>query len=112
MKCPTSVQCANNEVVFETEHTIGYAIWHPQMGGYHGKAIVEIDKDCHECDGGGRVGGCVLVHVWHDGEFTTDESEQPVTTHYCDIEQFIPFATKINELNNLHNSKRIPNEQR
>lgn len=84
MREPTGDECNANAVLYEDADGVrGVACWYPQMGGYVGKAIIEV----------GRGDGCFEVYVWHDGEFPfSDESapgESPAHLHHCMAEQFI-----------------------
>jgi hypothetical protein len=98
--CPESEQCSTNGKVYETDSQVGYAIWYPQMGGYVGKAVAVMDKQWCE-NGHSRIGGCIDVYVWHDGEFPFAEEEcQPKKIHHCDPEQFIRFGATLRDLNN------------
>ena len=99
LKEPTAKECEANALVFETEFRKGYAIWYPQMGGYIGKAIAMMDKSYSVGEG-----GCVDVHVWHDGEFPfKGEGESggnlPTVIHHCSPGGFISFGQKLEELN-------------
>jgi len=96
-KEPTCEQCSANEKVFEDEHTIGYAIGYPQMGGYVGRAVALISKG----EGGAD---CFDVLVWHDGEFPFDGEggNNPRRLHHCAAEQFVRFGEKIDELQSRH----------
>lgn len=71
---PTGEQCTAHEKVGP-----GRACWYPQMGGYHGKAIVVGDDDFD-------------VFVWHDGDFPFHKGENPVRMHHCDGQQFVDFG--------------------
>lgn len=94
---PTGDQCNQNEVVWENEHEIGYAIWYPQMGGYCGKAIAIINKRQ-----AGDEGACITCWIWHDGEFPfSGDDLPPVYMHHCDPEQFVRFGRKLAEFNAL-----------
>lgn len=62
-----------------------FACWYPQMvGGYSGKAVVEIVSECFDC------------YVWHDGEFPFTEDSSggcgPFRLHHCGADQFIEFG--------------------
>lgn len=113
---PTAEQCSNNTKVFESENQVGYAIWYPQMGGYVGKAVAILDKNWQEFDSGARMGGCVNVYVWHDGEFPFGEDEQPRELHHCDPMQFVHFGETLERLNSnlsnkgLHSDTATPSE--
>jgi hypothetical protein len=86
--CPTPEQCSNHEVVSENEHYIYKAIWYPQMGGYVGRALVEINKEYD-------LGNCFDVYVWHDGEFPFGGEQEPARLHHCDYKQFVLFGLTI-----------------
>lgn len=102
IKEPTNEQCTNNELVYEDEVSYGYAMWHPQMGGYVGKCIAVMDKKWHS-NGAAISGGCVDLYVWHNGEYPFSEKDgSPALVHYCDPEQGIRFWTKIRDLNDSH----------
>lgn len=94
---PTCEQCSANEKVFEDDHTVSYAIWYPQMGGYVGRAIATFSK-------GVGAEGCFDVLVWHDGEFPFDGEggNQPRRLHHCAADQFIDFGEKVAELQERH----------
>lgn len=101
-KEPTPEQCKSNDVVYETEYKVGYAIWYPQMGGYIGRAVAVMDKNWTEYPGGGRSGGCVDVYVWHDGEFPfSEDGRDPYLVHHCSPEQFVTFGELLESLNDL-----------
>lgn len=92
MKEPTSEQCSENAILEEDEHFKIVAIWYPQMGGYSGKAAVQITKN--------NPDDCFTAWVWHDGEFpfTEDDERQPSQIHHCDADQFISFGETIKSL--------------
>ena len=95
MREPTAEQCDANALLREDENHLYYAMWYPQMGGYVGKAEVQIAKD-------GSEDGCFEVRVWHDGEFPFDEDTRPgvgpAHLHHCAPSQFIDFGQKVMEL--------------
>lgn len=100
IKEPTPEQCSNHDRVYDIGHKVGYAIWYPQMGGYVGKAVAVLDHEWIEHSNGSRVGGCIDVYVWHDGDFPFgDERSGPITIHHCDPDQFVAFGEKLSELN-------------
>lgn len=88
IKEPTAEECSQKAVVFETKSQVAYAIWHPQMGGYCGKAVAIIEK---------THSSCIDLYVWHDGEFP---SSTPVFIHYCDPLQIVRFGEQLIKLNN------------
>jgi len=94
---PTGDECNRNAIVFESDDTIGYAIWYPQMGGYAGRAVAMMDKQWVETDHG-ATGGCIDVFVWHDGDFPFGEGE-PRVIHHCDPQAFMEFGKTLTELN-------------
>jgi hypothetical protein len=99
---PTVEQCSNHEKVAEDAHSVSYAIWYPQMGGYVGKAVAVFDRRWFDHTSGSANGGCIEVYVWHDGEFPFSEQDgSPALLHHCDPEQFIRFGQKLAELNEL-----------
>lgn len=78
---PTADECSRHAEIAPGV----YAIWYPQMGGYHGKAVVSLSDD-----------GCFDAYVWHDGEFPFgDKGESPVRIHHCEAQQFIEFGQTI-----------------
>lgn len=81
---PTGEQCEQHTKVFENEMFVYFALWYPQMGGYSGKAILEIDK---------RAGTdqCSEVFIWHDGTFSFDD-RSPTQMHHCCCGQFVDFG--------------------
>lgn len=87
---PTADECSQHAKVCETDEIVAYALWYPQMGGYRGSAIAEIDKR----------NGCVDVYVWHDGEFPFGD-ESPKVIHHCDASQFIEFGQLLLSLKDL-----------
>lgn len=93
LKEPTCEQCSANEKVAEDDHTVSYAIWYPQMGGYVGKAIATFAK-------GEGTEGCFDVLVWHDGEFPFrgEGGKQPCQLHHCAAGQFVDFGEAVAEL--------------
>lgn len=95
MNAPTPDQCSANAMLREDEHYRYYAMWYPQMGGYVGKAEVQIAKD-------GGPDACFDVLVWHDGEFPFDEESRPGTKparlHHCSPCQFIDFGEMVAKL--------------
>lgn len=88
-----------NAIVFTDEQHIGYAIWYPQMGGHVGRAVAVCDKRWSETQVGSRLGGCIDVHVWHNGDFPFGDDETPVVIHHCAPEQFIEFGQALTRLN-------------
>ncbi len=101
---PTSDECENRSVIFETEDRIGFAVWYPQMGGYVGKAVAVIDKD--------SPASCFDCYIWHDGEFPFDESggKSPKIVHHCVHEQVITFGEDVAAMNQQHTSG-LPRER-
>lgn len=95
LQSPTSEQCSNLEKVFENEHSVGYAVWYPQMGGYVGKAIVTFSKSEN------GIGGCFDALVWHDGDFPFDD-QYPKELHHCDPDQFIDFGKAVLNMQRKH----------
>lgn len=87
---PTGDECSGRTAVFQTETHVGYATWYPQMGGYHGKAVVVLDRK--------HPTGCFDVYVWHDGAFPFNGDRSPACLHHCDAEQFIEFGQQVIEL--------------
>ena len=84
---PTGDQCNKVEKVFETDDSVGYAMWYPQMGGYSGKCVAVAFKNSEDDK-------CFDCYVWHDGEFPFGDNE-PVRMHHCNAYQFIDFGNKI-----------------
>lgn len=79
MKMPTSEQCGKNLTeTIEGKELI--AFWHPQWGGYHGKAWLHRHEE-----------GCFDVYVWHDGDFPY-EDKGPEKYHYCNSLQLRQMA--------------------
>lgn len=101
LNVPTAEQCSSNAVVIDREHSIGYAMWYPSMGGYAGRAVAIISKQWTEDEAGSRTGGCVDVYVWHDGEFPFSEGE-PREIHHCCPESFVEFGETLMKLQESH----------
>lgn len=98
IKEPTPDQCSSKAKVYETERKVGYAMWTPQLGGYVGKCVVEMDKEWEDFEDGSQDGGCIDIYLWHNGEFPTPD-ESPVILHFCDPQQIIDFGESIKKLN-------------
>lgn len=96
---PTAAECDATAKVYEDNHRVGYAMWYPQMGGYGGISVAVIDKKWEEF-GSSRMGGCVDVYVWHDGEFPFSDDRTPTIIHHCDPMQFVRFGETLERLNN------------
>jgi hypothetical protein len=97
---PTSDQCdATAALAADGASSHRFAMWHPQLGGYVGRCIVEFGDTSGACEGGQ---GCFDVLNWHDGEFPTDDSYAPDEKHYCDAMQLIEFGLSILELQAKH----------
>lgn len=77
---PTSQQCTDKARVEDIGGEPAFACWYPQMGGYVGKALVNL---CNT--------GCFDVYAWHDSEFPF-AGDDPVLIHHCDPDQFIRFG--------------------
>lgn len=79
---PTAEQCeANERVAIPGSDTPAYAVWWPQMGGSHGRAVI-------------TAGECPEVWVWHNGSFPfhghqDEPGRSPVHLHLCDPDQWI-----------------------
>lgn len=100
IKQPTVDQCTAREKVYEDDDTVAYAIWFPQMGGYCAMCVAIFDKQWYITRGGGAVGGCVDLLVWHNGDFPfSDEDQNPRKLHLCDPHQFIDFGKALAEIN-------------
>lgn len=104
---PTAEQCRDNALVFQDEHSVAYAIWYPQMGGYCAKAVAIMSRQWKEYENGSAEGGCIDMLIWHDGEFPFHEGDEknPIHLHHCDPHQFITFGktlAKINDANCIH----------
>lgn len=90
---PTGQQCNDNARIAVDEGRYGTACWYPQMGGYHGKAIICIGAMDEDNDP-----PCFETWVWHDGDFPFDGDETtrrggpPRRLHHCDAEHFIEFG--------------------
>lgn len=84
---PTSSDCEKQTVLFEGEYNRTYADWHPQWGGYCGKAVVIVSP--------GRLDCCFDVINWHDGEFPRDETYTEY--HYCAPTQLVDFGITVLE---------------
>ena len=69
IKEPTGDECDENKVVYTDSNHIGYALWYPQMGGYHGKCVAVMQKQSVEYLHGSAMGTCIELYIWHDGEF-------------------------------------------
>ncbi len=87
MKEPTGQQCEGNELMFEDEQSRYFACWYPQMGGYAGKAIVQIDKEP-------EPGDCFDCYIWHDKDFPFS-GQEPLRMHHCRAEQFLGFGETV-----------------
>lgn len=98
MKEPTPEQCDNRDKVFDEGDRHGFAIWYPQMGGYHGRAVAVFDKTWTEYENS-TSGGCVDVYVWHNGDFPFHDGQNPALVHHCDPQQFIEFGKDLKEIN-------------
>ena len=105
VKEPTTDQCSEEQKVYESEHKVGFALWFPQLGGYHGKAVALFDKNWKEMPSGSRSGGCVDIYVWHDGEFPFGGGK-PRELHLCDPEQFIQLGQTLKKLNDSNSKKK------
>lgn len=82
MKEPTPEQCTSHERVEDIGEDLSFACWYPQMGGYVGKAIINLCST-----------GCFDAYVWHNGEFPFDSADSnPALVHHCDPDQFIRFG--------------------
>ena len=98
---PTGAECSAHAHVYDSADKMGFAVWYPQMGGYIGKAVAVMDKNWTESPNGARLGGCVDVYVWHDGEFPFQQDvESPRLIHCCDPEEFVDFGRVVGGLNN------------
>lgn len=97
---PTYDQCNKNDVVYESETEVGYAVWYPQMGGYVGKAIAITSKHSSDSNAFGIENDCVDVYVWHDGEFPfSEDGRDPYLVHHCVPDQFNVFGKKLKKFN-------------
>lgn len=105
-KEPTPEQCSALEQVYDGDGKVGYAIFYPQMGGYVGKAIAILDKKWTD-NGRVRVGGCIDILIWHDGEFPFGD-KPPIELHHCDPEQFIEFGESLAKLNERGRVEEAP----
>lgn len=86
MKEPTQEQCRNRQ----TWNDGGFkciAFYWPQMGGYSAKAVAQVNTEEEDSS-------CVIVFVWHDGEFPFTEDDRvdgngkaksPAKLHICDF---------------------------
>ena len=90
---PTSDQCDTNSRMPDFEGRSAYACWYPQMGGYHGKSVVVVERreGCNVC---------FEVFIWHDGcfPFVGEDGVNPVCIHHCEAEQFIQFGRLVQKL--------------
>jgi len=94
IKEPTNYQCSASELVYEDANFYGYAMWHPQMGGYVAKCVVLMDKSWHSTGGlhngdviGAVNGGCIDMYVWHNGEFPFSEKDGEKDTSAWEAEK-------------------------
>ena len=89
---PTPEQCSSNACLFRDERWSYYAAWYPQMGGYVGMAVIQIEK--------GNNNVCFDAFVWHDGEFpfNGEEGDQPRRLHHCEASQFVSFGALVGRL--------------
>jgi hypothetical protein len=81
---PTSEQCSNRAEVPGPLGRRAFACWFPQLGGYAGKAIVELEGAGH-----------FDVYLWHDFEFPADT---PTVFHCCSARQFVEFGTWVEDM--------------
>ncbi len=88
---PTSKQCSEKEVLWESETQIAWATYYPQMGGYGSKAVIVGTKQPSEYN------ECFDAYIWHDGEFPFDgeSGNKPRELHHCMAQQFIRFGEEV-----------------
>lgn len=92
---PTTEQCRNNTIWTDEDGFRYLTFYWPQMGGYSAKALARISTEEDE--------GCVMVWVWHDGEFPFTESERefenkpksPAVLHICDFEDWLQAIERL-----------------
>jgi len=101
---PTGEQCEKQAVVAESSGRIAYAMFTPQIAGYHAKAVTIIEKDWLDDDT--NCGGEVELLVWHDGEFPTPDEEPYFVTEIGDTEDLVDFAQTIHALNEKHEKRK------
>lgn len=89
---PTAEQCNKRALVAEDEDEVRFATWHPQLGGYGSKCIVQFFKTKSSPN---NFPGCFEVWNWHDGEFPSENADRK---HYCSPEQLIGFGVEILEM--------------
>ena len=99
---PTPEQCNAKEVLWteDDSHTVAFACWHPQWGGYVGCCIVvttDVSKGDNRSDK--EWGPCFEVYNWHDGEFVKDNFV--TETHYCVADQLIEFAKTVKKMSGV-----------
>ena len=84
---PTADECESKALIAENETHVFYACWYPQMGGYVGRAVIEIQKGLD----------CFNAYVWHDGAFPFDgeDGRAPVLLHHCSAQQFVEFGNAV-----------------
>jgi hypothetical protein len=97
---PTADECSDNALIEETETQVAYAIWYPQMGGYHGKAVVAFFKSPLDAERG--QGKCFDALVWHSGTWPFHDGEPGRELHHCNADQFVEFGEKVLELQAKH----------
>ena len=102
---PTPDECNANAVVYGTDDAIGYALWHPQVGGYCGRAVAIMSKRWWRHPDGAACGACFDLAVWHDGDFPRDSVEPVATLHFCGADQFVRFGQEVAALQAKH---RVP----
>ena len=97
MKTPSSGQCDKKAVIKQEGGETTFAVWHPQWGGYCGKALVTFSASA-DGDYPDETFPCFEVLNWHDGEFPIHNVDGPPDRkHYCDPQQLIDFALTIME---------------
>ena len=97
---PTADQCSNHEHLSQFGPDFIYADWHPQLGGYCGRAAVSPP---------GESNSCCEVWNWHDGDFPYDDAP-PHDSHYCNPFQWIVFATTMLKMGAEHCKHEVDQE--
>lgn len=106
MRLPTGtlddeVVDAEQSRVVKDGSKVRFWTYYPQMGGYHGKAVVTFDLTTNCTD---DVSGCFDASVFHDGDFPFDEAggRSPARIHHCSAEQFVDFGLQVIEAQVRH----------
>lgn len=99
MRSPTPEECTTNaRAIVQTKHgpRSMVAAWYPQMGGYVGRAWLDL----HVCVGVSTDGvdDGFDVYVFHDGEVPFQDDRSPVYLRHCSARQFVAFGELVGRL--------------